>query len=220
MAITAVQLISLSSEFTGTGDSGDAITIATNSIAGAKLQNNTVTFSKMQQVTTARLLGRATAGAGSIEEIQLGTNLSFSGTTLNATGGSGGSSETTLTAAGTSMVITYQGSSAPTLGTSAAGVYTLTEPAGTRVLGFDWTGDNGDVDGSGDITLNIVSTDGATRAFTCQILNNGNDEIADLPTLGVIVSQDRTTTPGTNISIFTTMGGFGAPGFTVLARFR
>ena len=38
-----------------------------------------------------KLLGRATAGAGAAEEITLGTNLSFTGTTLNAAGGGGGS---------------------------------------------------------------------------------------------------------------------------------
>jgi hypothetical protein len=38
---------------------------------------------------TGKLLGRNTASAGAIEEITLGTNLSFSGTTLNAAGGSG-----------------------------------------------------------------------------------------------------------------------------------
>lgn len=39
-------------------------------------------------MSTARLLGRSTAGTGAIEEIQLGTGLSFSGTTLNAAGSS------------------------------------------------------------------------------------------------------------------------------------
>lgn len=38
-------------------------------------------------MSTARLLGRSTAGTGAVEEITLGTNLSFTGTTLNALGG-------------------------------------------------------------------------------------------------------------------------------------
>lgn len=38
-------------------------------------------------MATNKLLGRATAGAGTIEEITLGTNLSYTGTTLNAAGG-------------------------------------------------------------------------------------------------------------------------------------
>jgi hypothetical protein len=42
------------------------------------------------QVTAPGLLGRHTAGAGPIEEIQLGTNLSFAGNVLNAAGGGGG----------------------------------------------------------------------------------------------------------------------------------
>jgi len=41
--------------------------------------------------STARLLGRSTAGTGALEEITLGTNLSFTGSTLNAAGGGGGS---------------------------------------------------------------------------------------------------------------------------------
>ena len=38
-------------------------------------------------MATLRLLGRATIGAGPVEEITLGTNLTFTGTTLNAAGG-------------------------------------------------------------------------------------------------------------------------------------
>ena len=41
-------------------------------------------------MATAKLMGRSTAGTGATEEITLGTNLSFTGTTLNAAGGSGG----------------------------------------------------------------------------------------------------------------------------------
>ena len=55
----------------------------------AGLVDDAVTYAKIQNVTTARLLGRATAGSGDTEEITLGTNLSFTGTTLNAASGSG-----------------------------------------------------------------------------------------------------------------------------------
>lgn len=56
------------------------------SISTNKLNNQSVTYSKMQNVTANRLLGRVST-SGSTQEITLGTNLSFSGTTLNATGG-------------------------------------------------------------------------------------------------------------------------------------
>jgi len=62
----------------------------------AGLLDDAVTYAKIQNVTTARLLGRATAESGNVEEITLGTNLSFTGTTLNAAGGGGGSSLVTI----------------------------------------------------------------------------------------------------------------------------
>jgi hypothetical protein len=57
-------------------------------------------------MSTARLLGRSTAGAGAVEEITLGTNLSFSGMTLNATGDGGGSALVTTAAAVTGSNVT------------------------------------------------------------------------------------------------------------------
>src|SRR5574340_150949 len=53
------------------------------------IDNDAVTYEKIQNVTTNNvLLGRATAGAGIVEEITIGTNLSLVGTTLSATSGS------------------------------------------------------------------------------------------------------------------------------------
>jgi hypothetical protein len=63
-----------------------ALTCATaNQASTGMIANSAITYGKLQNVSSAnRLLGRATAGAGAVEEITLGTNLSLAGTTLNA----------------------------------------------------------------------------------------------------------------------------------------
>lgn len=77
----------------------NAVLPAQGSSAGKYLKTDgstatweTVTSGKTDSMATNKLLGRGTAGTGVIEEITLGTNLSLSGTTLNATGGGSGTS--------------------------------------------------------------------------------------------------------------------------------
>jgi hypothetical protein len=76
------------------GDKGD-ITVG-GSGTTLTIDNAAVSYAKIQDVSAAsRLLGRGSAaGAGDVEEITLGTNLSMSGTTLNAASGGGGSATT------------------------------------------------------------------------------------------------------------------------------
>jgi hypothetical protein len=72
---------------TATTLSGDV----TNVAGAVTIANDAVTYAKMQNVSAAsRLLGRGDSGSGDVQEITLGTGLSFTGTTLNATGGGGG----------------------------------------------------------------------------------------------------------------------------------
>lgn len=88
--------------YTHPNHSGDVTSVAD----GAQtIANDAVTYAKMQNVSAiSRLLGRgAAAGAGDPEEIILGTNLSMSGTTLNAAGGGSGNSVTTTLAFGASF---------------------------------------------------------------------------------------------------------------------
>jgi hypothetical protein len=64
-----------------------AVTISNDAVTTAKILNSNVTYAKIQNVAATRLLGNSTGSPAAPEEITLGTNLSFTGTTLNAAGG-------------------------------------------------------------------------------------------------------------------------------------
>lgn len=67
-----------------------------------KIADDQVTFAKMQNIATSKLLGRATAGSGDVEQLGIGSGLALSGTDLTATIASG----TAVTATGTSIDFT------------------------------------------------------------------------------------------------------------------
>lgn len=52
------------------------------SVATANIQNNAVTFAKMQEIATVTLLGNPTGGTTEVSEITLGNGLEFNSTTL------------------------------------------------------------------------------------------------------------------------------------------
>jgi hypothetical protein len=75
------------------GDKGD-ITVSGGGTTWT-IDNGVVTFAKMQDVSADRLIGRGNGGgSGAPQEITLGTNLSMSGTTLNAAAGAAGNTGT------------------------------------------------------------------------------------------------------------------------------
>lgn len=77
------------------GDKGDITVSSTGAVW--TVDNDAITYAKMQNVSAAsKLLGRGSAaGAGDVQELTLGTNLSMSGTTINASGSIGGTTGST-----------------------------------------------------------------------------------------------------------------------------
>jgi len=89
--ITANQNITLSGDVAGSGTT--AIT--------ATIQPAAVTYTKIQNVTAARLLGRYTASVGSVQEVTIGSGLSLDSTTGVLSAAGGGSGTVTNFSAGT-----------------------------------------------------------------------------------------------------------------------
>lgn len=89
--ITSSGITALTGDVTATGPGSAAATIAASAVTTSKINNAAVTYAKMQNISAnSVLLGGGASGSGvAPTEITLGTNLSMSGTTLNATAGGG-----------------------------------------------------------------------------------------------------------------------------------
>lgn len=65
----------------------DAASVADNSVSTVKVQNDAITYAKIQNVTDVRLLGRAAGSAGDVQELTVGTGLALAAGVLSASGG-------------------------------------------------------------------------------------------------------------------------------------
>ena len=100
----------------------------TGSIAIGQIPNSLITYAKIQNMTAATVLGNPTGGAAAPSEITLGTNLSFAGSVLNATGG-GGLSGSARTVTSADTVVAGDCNNEIQLGTGSSGMFSLTLPA-------------------------------------------------------------------------------------------
>ena len=150
---TGDQTITLTGDVTGSGTGSFAATIGPNK----------VTYSKIQAVSGgSKLLGSNSTGAA-VQEITLGTNLSMTDSTLNATGNSG--------------TVTSVGVSGGTTGlTTSGGPVT---GSGTITLGGTLDIDNG---GTGATTAAAAITNLAGSASNGQFLR-GNGTVVEMNTI-------------------------------------
>jgi trimeric autotransporter adhesin len=151
-------------------DTGNYITALTGDVTAsgpgsvaATIANQAVTYAKIQNVTANRLLGRVSTD-GSIQEITLGTNLSFDGTTLNAAGAGATSFADVTAGTNTAALVVGTGGSLSTSGTGTIAATSLT-----------CTGCIGDTQLEYDTGQNLTTS--STPAFSALTLSNTTNQI-------------------------------------------
>lgn len=172
-------------------DGGITGMIAVGSVTTAMYADDSVTFAKMQNIATDRLLGRDTAGTGDVEQLTVGGGIEFTGSTGIQTSAFTG--DATKTAGGTALTLATVNGNVGTFNNitiNAKGLAT----AGSNVAYI--TGNQtitltGDASGSGTtsiaVTLAVPTSSGtytptltnvanldASTAYQCQYLRVGN----------------------------------------------
>jgi hypothetical protein len=163
-------------EFMGSGIQTSAFTGDVTKASGGTsttIANDAVTFAKMQNITTDRLLGRDTASTGDVEELTVGGGIEFTG--------SGG----IQTSAFTGNVTKSAG------GTSTTIANGVVAPAMLTTGGPSWTS-GGDVTVTGDIT--VTGNDIKSSSATAITLSSTDVAIAgDLTVTGNDIKSSSAT---------------------------
>ncbi|MEX6689666.1 hypothetical protein QTN47_19330 [Danxiaibacter flavus] len=110
----------------------DDTKLADNSVITTKILNGNVTYSKIQDVTPNKLLGRYTAIPGSMQEITLGTGLNLDNTTgiLKVQDNLSNLQDATITAPSANQLLQYNGSKWINITPNYLTAITATVPSG------------------------------------------------------------------------------------------
>ena len=171
--------------------SGD---VTTSGALATTIANEAVTFAKFQNITDARLLGRNAGSSGDMQEITLGTNLSFTGTTLNATSGGGAGTVTSITA--TSPIVVTP---TPLTDTGAVSLDKTVDLAMTAAQSISLSNAATAVP-SNVLTLGHNSTATATTGFGTTLLFLAEDTTTNNVNLAALVAEWTTATHNSNVS--------------------
>ena len=141
MTITDDGAGNITFDATGGGGSGTVTSIGTAGLISGGTITTTGTITTL--MNTNKLVGRGTAGTGVMEEITLGTGLSLSGTTLNASGGSGTVTSVDLTMPAAFSVTGNPITTSGTLAVAAAGLSTQYIRGDGQLANFPTSGGGG-----------------------------------------------------------------------------
>jgi hypothetical protein len=172
---TGDQTITLTGDVTGSGTGSFAATIA----------NDAVTFAKLQNITSDRLLGRDTAGSGDTEEISVSGGIEFTGTggirtsafTGDVTKAAGGTATTIANGAVTEAKLADDAVTQLKIANGAVRYIKIETPSSNYVLiGDGTTGQHGEIIGTASsfalIGGSATSTDFANLGFGSAVNRN------------------------------------------------
>ena len=173
---TGDQTITLTGDVTGSGTGSFAATIA----------NDAVTFAKVQNIATDRLLGRDTAGSGDTEELTVGGGIEFTGSGGIQTAAFTG--DVTKTAGGTALTIANDAVTHTKILAGAVRYSKIEAPSANYVLlGDNTTGGYSEILGTASsfalIGGSATSTDFANLGFKTAVNRNISEGTAS-PTGG------------------------------------
>jgi len=201
-----------------TMDNLGALTIANSAITTVKILDANITFAKIQNITTDRLLGRDTAGSGVIEELTASGGLEFTGTGIQTSAFTG---DVTKTAGGIALTIandavTYAkiqnvSNTSRFLGRISGGAGDVEELTGTQattLLDIFTDALKGLAPASGGGTTNFLRADGtwAPTSGTAANIINGAD-VGALPSRANIRVRNGLTASDADPDTLIELGG-------------